>query len=102
MIPDTIISLKEKIIIRNPNYNRPWQHVLEPLKGYLILALKQYVNPQKYASAWNFGTNQNTLTSVKKIVEYIIRFWGSGSMKVKNKLYEQVNLQLNIKRLRKF
>tara|TARA_A100001015_G_scaffold297870_1_gene379883 strand:+ start:3803 stop:4873 length:1071 start_codon:yes stop_codon:yes gene_type:complete len=104
LIPDTIISLKRKkeIIIRNPNYNRPWQHVLEPLKGYLILALKQYVNPQKYASAWNFGTKPNTLTSVKKIVEYIISFWGSGSMKVKkNKLYEQVNLQLNIKKAQK-
>ena len=77
LIPDTIISLKDKkkIIIRNPNFNRPWQHVLEPLKGYLFLALRQYRNLRKFASAWNFGTKPNTLTSVKKIVEYIINFW---------------------------
>ncbi len=75
---------------------------IRAVKGLLILALKQYVNPQKYASAWNFGTKPNTLTSVKKIVEYIISFWGSGSMIVKkNKLYEQVNLQLNIKKAQK-
>lgn len=104
LIPDTIISLtnKKKIIIRNPNFNRPWQHVLEPLKGYLILALKQYNDPKKYASAWNFGTEPNTLTSVKKIVEYIISFWGTGSMEIKkNKFYEQENLQLNIQKAKK-
>ena len=104
LIPDTIISLKDKkkIIIRNPNFNRPWQHVLEPLKGYLFLALRQYRNPRKFATAWNFGTKPNTLTSVKKIVQYIINFWGSGSLKVKkNKIYEQANLQLNIKKAQK-
>ncbi len=104
LIPDTIISLKnkKKIIIRNPNFNRPWQHVLEPLKGYLILALRQYNNPRKFSSAWNFGTKPNNVTSVKKVVEYIIKFWGSGNLKVKkNKIYEQTNLQLNIKKSQK-
>ena len=85
LIPDAIRSFlnKKSIILRNPNFNRPWQHVLEPLKGYLILALKQYYNPKKYSGAWNFGTMPNSVTSVQKIVEYMIGFWGSGKMILK-------------------
>ena len=104
LFPDCIRSLMEnKIIqIRNPDFNRPWQHVLEPLKGYLILAEKQYKDPKKFSGAWNFGTNPNSLTNVANIVKFIINFWGSGKMKVKkNKLYEQKNLQLNIKKAKK-
>ena len=104
LIPDCIRSIikNKKILIRNPFYNRPWQHVLESLKGYLILAKKQYENPKKYSSAWNFGTKHNSITNVKSIVEQIIRFWGSGKMKIKkNKFYEQPNLQLNISKAMK-
>ena len=58
LIPDCIRSLikNEAILLRNPNFSRPWQLVLEPLKGYLILAKKQFENPLKYSGAWNFGT----------------------------------------------
>ena len=104
LIPDCIRSLlKNKIIkIRNPYFNRPWQHVLEPLKGYLILAKMQYQNPKKFSSSWNFGTNPNSLTSVKSIVEYIIKYWGSGNLRIKKtNFYEQENLQLNIKKAKK-
>lgn len=99
IIPDSIKSIfnEKTVLIRNPNFNRPWQHVLEPIKGYLILAMKQFKKPDKYSGAWNFGTKPNSVTSVKKIVNLIIKFWGSGTLKTKNsKLYEQVNLQLNI------
>ena len=67
-IPDCIRSINSNktIILRNPNFNRPWQHVLEPLKGYLILAKKQYFNPILFSGAWNFGTNPRSLTTVKK------------------------------------
>jgi len=105
LIPDCIRSLfKGKIIkIRNPNFNRPWQHVLEPLRGYLMLALKQYNNPIKYSGAWNFGTKPNSLTNVKTIAKYIIDFWGEGKILVKkNKFYEQQNLQLNIEKSMKY
>lgn len=105
LIPDVIKSLirNKSIIIRNPNFNRPWQHVLEPLKGYLILAIKQYKNPLKYSSAWNFGTKPNTLTSVKSVVDIIRNLWGTGKIIIKkNKLYEQVNLQLNINKAKKY
>ena len=101
LIPDCIRSLlkNKTITIRNPNFNRPWQHVLEPLRGYLMLAKKQYENPIKFSGAWNFGSMPNSLTNVKNIVNYIINFWGSGKFKLKkNQLYEQKNLQLNIKK----
>ncbi len=105
LIPDTIISLikNKKIIIRNPNFNRPWQHVLEPIYGYLILAKKNYQNPKKYSGPWNFGTEKNTVTSVKKIVQFMLKIWGKGKLVIKKnrKYYEQVNLQLNINKTKK-
>ncbi len=100
LIPDAIKYLKssKQIVIRNPNFNRPWQHVLEPLYGYLILAMKLSKNANKYSGAWNFGTERNTVTSVEQIIHKIIKYWKSGSYKIinKNKFYEQTNLQLNI------
>ena len=102
LIPDSIKFLRKNksIYLRNPNFNRPWQFVLEPIKGYLLLGLKQFYNPKKYSGAWNFGTERNSVTSVKKIVEYIIDFWGSGKLKInkRKKFYEQENLQLNIQK----
>jgi len=105
LIPDCIKSIKENktIFLRNPNFNRPWQFVLEPLKGYLILAQKQYIHPKNYSSSWNFGTEPNTITSVKKIVKYLVSFWGKGKIKIlKNNFYEQMNLQLDISKAKKF
>ena len=100
LIPDCIKSLlNNKLIkLRNPNFNRPWQLVLEPLKGYLILAKKQFENPKKFSGAWNFGTEANSITNVQKIVKYMIKYWGSGKVKSikKKKFYEQQNLQLDI------
>tara|TARA_X000000950_G_C13906912_1_gene657271 strand:+ start:2745 stop:3818 length:1074 start_codon:yes stop_codon:yes gene_type:complete len=105
LIPDSVRSIKSNktIILRNPNFNRPWQHVLEPLKGYLILAKEQYLKPKKFSGAWNFGTNPKSLTTVKSIVNYIIEFWGKGKLiSKKNNFYEQANLQLNINKAKKF
>ena len=105
LIPDTIRSLltNKNIFLRNPNFNRPWQHVLEPLKGYLILAKEQFAYPKKYSAAWNFGTKNNSIKSVKEIVDYIILFWGKGKVKTnkKNRFYEQKNLQLDISKAKK-
>ena len=102
LIPDCVKSLlNNKLIkLRNPNFNRPWQLVLEPLKGYLVLAKKQFENPKKFSGAWNFGTEANSVTDVQKIVEYMIKYWGYGKMKSikKKKFYEQQNLQLDIKK----
>jgi len=100
LIPDTINSLmnKKKIDLRNPGFNRPWQHVLEPLNGYLILAKKLYLNPKNFSGPWNFGSKRNTVTSVYEVVKQIVDTWGTGKITVKKnyKYYEQKNLQLNI------
>ena len=105
LIPDTIISIikKKTIYIRNPNFNRPWQHVLEPLYGYLLLGEKLYIKPKIYSGAWNFGTKKNTVTNVLEIVRKIVKFWGEGkiSFKKNQKYYEQANLQLNINKAMK-
>ena len=105
LIPDTINSLlKKKVIkIRNPRFNRPWQHVLEPINGYLVLAEKLYKNPKKYSGAWNFGSEKNTVTSVYEVVKKMTKIWGSGKISFKKnfKYYEQKNLQLNIEKVKK-
>ena len=105
LIPDIVNSLykKNKIFIRNPNFNRPWQHVIDPLYGYLILGANLYKDPKKYSGAWNFGTEKNTVTSVLTIVRYAIKNWGWGEVTIKKQkqFYEQTNLQLNIEKTKK-
>lgn len=105
LIPDCIKCLikKKKIILRNPNFSRPWQLVLEPLKGYLILAEKQYRQPSRYSGSWNFGTQKKSSIQVKEIVEFIIKFWGKGEIKVINKkrYKEQKNLQIDSSKAKK-
>ena len=76
---------------------------MEPLKGYLILALKLYNDPKKFSEAFNFGTEKNSIKNVEQIVKYAIMFWGSGKLisNKKNKISEQKNLQLNIHKAKK-
>lgn len=79
LIPDCIRSLLkgEKIHIRNPMAIRPWQHVLEPLGGYLLLAQKLMLNGRHYAEGWNFGPNEEDEKPVQWIVQNICEKWGS-------------------------
>ena len=81
LIPDFFKSLEnnEPVIIRNPSATRPWQHVLEPLSGYLLLAEQLYLNGDRYAEAWNFGPEENDVKSVRSIIEYLVERWGDGS-----------------------
>jgi len=105
LIPDCIRALisGKTIFLRNPGFNRPWQHVLEPLKGYVVLAKKQYENPKKFSGAWNFGTESKSITDVEEVVNFMIKFWGSGKIQKekRKKFYEQENLQLDIKKAKK-
>ena len=74
LIPDIIstINNKKKLKIRNPNHIRPWQHVLDPLMGYLILAKKQYIGKvDNKLHSWNFGPNKSNFKKVIDIVKYI-------------------------------
>ena len=105
LIPDAIRSIKKNktIILRNPKFNRPWQHVLEPLYGYLLLGYKLHYNKKIFSGPWNFGTNKNTVTNVEEVIKKIIKFCSSGKYKANkiNKYYEQENLQLNISKAKK-
>jgi CDP-glucose 4,6-dehydratase len=80
IIPDIIraLSLKEKIYVRNPMSIRPWQHVLEPLCGYLLLGTKLIENPIKYSGAYNFGPHAEDTLLVEDLVKKVISLWGEG------------------------
>jgi CDP-glucose 4,6-dehydratase len=80
LIPDIMnaISLGKPVNIRNPHAIRPWQHVLEPLTGYMLLAQNLYEKGPVYAEAWNFGPNDGDAKSVQWIVEQLTKKWGEG------------------------
>jgi CDP-glucose 4,6-dehydratase len=81
IIPDLIRALKNNspIEIRNPNSVRPWQHVIEPINGYLLLGAKLSKHPLKYSEAWNFGPMQDDTLTVEDLVKKAISIWGSGN-----------------------
>jgi CDP-glucose 4,6-dehydratase len=81
LIPDFIrsITLGEKVIIRNPYAIRPWQHVLEPLSGYLTLCEKLYSGGSFFAEGWNFGPNDEDAKNVEWITNKICQLWGQDA-----------------------
>lgn len=78
LVPDILRALQdqEPVLIRNPHAIRPWQHVLEPLSGYLTLAQSLYENGQTYAEGWNFGPSEDDAQTVQWIVEHLCALWG--------------------------
>jgi CDP-glucose 4,6-dehydratase len=83
LVPDCIRALsRDKIIgIRNPNAVRPWQHVLEPLSGYLWIGALLKQKPCQYSGSWNFGPDDRCHMSVECVVGRLIQYWGKGSWK---------------------
>lgn len=81
LIPDCINSLSnaEKIVIRSPHAIRPWQHVLEPLSGYLLLAQRLYEEGPAFAEGWNFGPTESDVQPVEWIVKRLCKRWGNGA-----------------------
>lgn len=77
LIPDAIraFNLNQPVLIRNPLATRPWQHVLEPISGYLALAEKLYLYGDKYAEGWNFGPYDSDVISVGAVLEYLVKNW---------------------------
>ena len=101
IIPDIIRSLQEQRVIevRNPDAIRPWQYVLEPIYGYLLLAGLLDDQPLKYSNAYNFGPVPEDHLTVKELVEAAIRYWGQGQWKNVSdggKQHEAGLLKLNI------
>ena len=80
IIPDIIRSLQnnEPVTVRNPQAIRPWQHVLEPLGGYLLLGAKMIVEPVKFSDAYNFGPLPEDNCTVESLVKEALDIWGSG------------------------
>lgn len=86
LIPDFFRSIlaKRNIVIRNPMAIRPWQHVLEPLSGYLKLAEALFMRGQEYAQAWNFGPDDTQFMTVESILKQLILIWGAGNYEIRH------------------
>ena len=83
LIPDCVRALakNEPVGIRSPQATRPWQHVLDPLGGYLLLGSLLFENPGTYGGAWNFGPATAGHKRVDEIVARFLHLWGSGEWK---------------------
>ena len=101
IIPDCIRALEAgiPIEIRSPQSIRPWQHVLEPLSGYLLLAQKMWEEPIRYCEGWNFGPNADNVSTVWDVANKVITCYGAGELKnisPSNALHEAQLLMLDI------
>jgi CDP-glucose 4,6-dehydratase len=100
IVPDCIRSLlgRNPIVLRNPDSTRPWQHVLEPVFGYLVLGARLLENPKQFAGSWNFGPRAEATRTVRELADEVVRIWGSGSVKIERPAHaphEAGLLQLN-------
>ncbi len=101
LIPDLIKGaiLGNKAMIRYPNATRPWQHVLEPISGYLMLGEKLLNSELTFAEGWNFGPEENEVITVGKVLEYASGIWNQITFEIDSKqknLHEASLLSLNI------
>jgi CDP-glucose 4,6-dehydratase len=106
IVPDCIRAIyKNKAIkIRNPNSVRPWQFVLEPLHGYILLGEKLLQGKREFAGSFNFGPDKKSAVTVKEIAQKIVHFYGKGKIEIveqKNKLHEANLLMLNNSKAKK-
>lgn len=101
IIPDCIkaIEVGQPIAIRNKNAVRPWQHVLEPLSGYMLLARKMWEEPTKYCEGWNFGPRTESISTVWEVASMLIANYGKGELidtSNPNAVHEATMLMLDI------
>lgn len=105
LIPDIVRSLmaNKPVVIRNPNAVRPWQHVLEPILGYLILGMHLEKEPVSFAKAYNFGPESEEVLSVEEMLQLAISAWGYGEYLIKqetNQPHEAGLLKLDISKVK--
>lgn len=101
IIPDCIKALEQdKVIdIRSPKAIRPWEHVLEPLSGYMLLAKKQWEQPTEFCEGWNFGPESESVSTVWEVATELIKNYGKGELKDSsdpNAVHEAKLLMLDI------
>ena len=98
IIPDAIRALTkgQPIALRNPKATRPWQHVLEPLSGYLLLASRLYTNKNDFCKPYNFGPMTTSNRTVQELIDEILQYWpGSCTISPLTKAPEAQRLHLN-------
>ena len=100
LIPDILSAFEksEPVVIRNPLSTRPWQHVLEPLSGYLVLAQELFLNGDNFAEGWNFGPKDEDCKPVSWILDKMVTYWGnnaSWNLDKNNNPHEAVFLKLD-------
>ena len=105
LVPDCVraLSANNPIILRSPQSTRPWQHVLEPLSGYLQLASKLLETPQTYAGSWNFGPHPDGGHTVLEVAESLAQGWPEGEIRIEagdSSQPEAGLLQLSIEKAR--
>ena len=105
LMPDCIraFSSGQEVVLRYPDAIRPWQHVLEPLSGYLLLASKLYEGEHSLSGPWNFGPQKEDMKSVQSVVESVSGLWGEGarcSVQAQEQLHEASLLQLDSSKAR--
>jgi CDP-glucose 4,6-dehydratase len=101
LVPDLIRAVHEDrpLIIRHPGSIRPWQHVLEPLYGYLLLAKRLLEDPERHAGAWNFGPLPTEVHTVRELADALLERLATGSWKedtAVGKVHEAALLMLDI------
>jgi CDP-glucose 4,6-dehydratase len=100
LIPDILRAFKliKPVVIRNPKATRPWQHVLEPLSGYLLLAEKLFSDPVRFSEGWNFGPYYDDVKPVDWILDYMTKLWPNSSWQLdsSNNPHEANLLKLDI------
>jgi CDP-glucose 4,6-dehydratase len=106
LLPDLLkaFSKRECAIVRNPLATRPWQHVLEPLSGYLMILEKLVTNGPQYSGAWNFGPRDSDARSVREIADCVASLWGDSatwSAQENNEVHEANLLKLDISKATK-
>jgi len=96
ILPDCIAALEKKVPIklRNPNATRPWQHVLEPVSGYLLLAARLFSGETVAMGSWNFAPNSENVRTVKEVAEGVIAQWKGGELLVAPEANAQHEAQL--------
>ena len=107
IIPDLVRAIYEKkkdVIVRNPKAVRPWQHVLEPLSGYIILAHKLYFGNIDSVGAWNFGPEEQNLITVEELIKRYYSLLGRGGYKIKPDYskHESTLLKLDISKAKAY
>ena len=105
LVPDIVrgISSGEPVVIRCPQSVRPWQHVLEPVRGYLILAQRLFEDGRAHADGWNFGPRDEDAIPVSDLANRMVSLWGKGELKIEldpTAVHEAQYLRLNCDKAR--